>query len=93
MPHAKHGPGEEGPGPGLPDPVRVQPAGQQGRRGQGKGDCPAGIAEEDERRVDQHRRMLQQRRQPVALHGRCQTRLHRVRAEHHHRHEESEVGA
>ena len=89
---SQHGPGEESPRPGVADPGGVQSTAQQRRDGQGKGNRATGIAEEHHGRVQQHRRMLQQRAEPAAFARNGQAGLHRVGAEHHDRHEETLVG-
>ena len=72
-------------------PASSRPA-QQRRDSQRKGNRTSGIAEEHHGRVQQHRRMLQQRTKPGAVVRDREAGLHRVGAEHHHRHQETLVG-
>ena len=88
---AEGGPGKNDPRPRLFRPGVVEPAAQQGGYGQSKGYTPGGIAEEDDRRMDQHGRVLQERRETVARSASHQGRLHGIGGEDHDGHEETEI--
>ncbi len=75
----------------MPNPVRVELPTDQRHGGQGEGHSPQGIAQKHDGRMNQHRRVLQQRTQARPLaHGR-NAGFHRIGREDHHGRQKAQI--
>ncbi len=85
-------PGKQRPTTCRAEPLIVRLGGHQRGTGQRKGDRPGSVAQEDNRRMYQHGRMLQQRTEANALVMLGQTRTHGVGGKHHDSYQKEPVG-